>query len=182
VDLAAAQQVRQSPAHFGTAAETGARCAGTVRGVVSNELAGHGHAATSEPPCVRREKARVQVSVASARALRLLLAEPASATLRVAQAAGLCRTGRVRPVRLALARFGQQNQDMPLSTTRCAPAGSASVVTGNRAPVTRRKAAPNWALDPTRSGNHRKPGPRPTGHHRSPGLRRLPTRVGSAQR
>jgi hypothetical protein len=41
---------------------------------------------------------------------------------------------------------------------------------------------PNWALEPTRSGRQRKPGPRHPVHHRVPGLRRLPPRVGSAQR
>jgi hypothetical protein len=182
VDRAAPKQVRQPSVHFGTTAEARPRCAGTVRGVVGHEPTGHGRAATPEPLRARRENTRAKVSVAGACALRLLLAEPGSATLRVPQAAGRCRTGRVRPVRVAVARSGQQNQDMPLSTTHRALAGSVPVFTGNRAPVERRKAAPNWALEPTRSGRPRLAAPGSRWPVSFRGQPRPASTVGSAQR
>jgi hypothetical protein len=170
VDLAAARQVPQPPAHFGTAAEARPRCAGKVRSVLRNELTGHGRAASPEPLCVRRENARGKVSVAGASALRYRLAEPPRTTLRVVQAIGHCRTGRVRPVRVAVARFGQQNQRMSPSSVHRSACAAPTVGAGSWAICARREAAPNWALE------------RYLRHLRSPGLRHLPPRVGSALR
>jgi hypothetical protein len=93
-----------------------------------------------------------------------------------------CRTGRVRPVRVALARSGQQNQGMSLSTGHCSSCPVPAVRAGTWATSGCHRAAPNWALEPTRSGRRRKPGPRYLRHLRSPGLRHLPPRVGSALR
>jgi hypothetical protein len=167
---------------FGLTAKRRSKRAGQVRRVVDVTLTRCGRAASPEPLCGQRRKTSVKVSVAGACALRLLLAEPGSATVRVAQAAGRCRTGRVRPVRVAVVRFGQQNRGMSLSAIFRSGCAAPAVGAGNRATCSRRKAAPNWALEPTHSGSRRKPGPRYLRHLRSPGLRRLPPRVGSAQR
>jgi hypothetical protein len=182
VNLAALHKASWSSVRFGLAAEPRSKRAGKVRrvaGITHNRCS---RAASPEPLCGPRQKTSVKVSVAGACSLRLLLAEPGRATLRAVQAVGRCRTGRVRPVRVAVAHSGQQNQDMSLSPVFRSACAAPAVGAGNPATCSRRKAAPNWALEPTRSGSRRKPGPRPLGHHRSPGLRRLPPRAGSAQR
>jgi hypothetical protein len=139
-------------------------------------------AASPEPLSGQRRKSSVKVLVAGDCALRYRFVEHRSTTRRVVQAIGRCRTGRVRPVPVAVARFGHQNQVMSLFAVYRLAHAAPAAGSGSSASGSRLKAAPNWALEPTRSGRQRKPGPRYLRHLRSPGLRRLPPRVGSAQR
>jgi hypothetical protein len=137
--FAAVQQVLLPRLRFGTAAEPRRTRAGKVRRTASIELAGPRRAASPRALRGRRQRTRVNVSVAGACALRYRLAEPLSNPLRGVQAPGRCRTGRVRPVRVAVARFGQQNQGMSLFLVYRMACAAPAVGAGNRATCSRRK-------------------------------------------
>jgi hypothetical protein len=181
-NLAAVNQVRRPSVLFGAAAATRRARAGEVCRVAKAELTVQRRAASPVPLCGRRQKTSVKVSVAGVCSLRQRLVEHRSTTLRVAQPLGRCRTGRVRPVRVVVARFAQQNQGMSLPSVFRLAYVAPAVCAGSWTSCAPRKAAPNWALEPTRSGRQRKPGPRYLRHLRVPGLRCLPPRVGSALR
>jgi hypothetical protein len=176
------KQVRQLPARFGAAAQVRSMRAGKVCRVATVGLTVQRPAASPQPLCGQRQKASVKVSVAGFCSLRQRLVETRSTTLRVVQAIGRWRTGRVRLVRVAVARFGKQNQGMSLSPVYRLACAAPAVSVGNRATCALRKAAPNWALEPTRSGRPRLAA---TGCRWQVSLRGQPrpaSTVGSAQR